>query len=218
MYRYSLQEYNSLLITLGIIRIGTLYDFRRMEHRQGVVDTQEGQKNISHHIDYLHVADPNNLDIKSNINMQALEKLGGIKVTGKNNTFVNIETTKNFNVNDCFIFCTSMTCSRETMQQFEGADSCIEIVNVDLFHNILTDTLNRIYPVVFQSIYKIIYQDREEPWNGRDWGNYPALIKEPKFEKQNEFRAIWKPIGNQPISPIITGNYRLGTCCRHVSI
>lgn len=50
MYRYSLQKFNSSLLNMGEIRIGTLHDFRRTEHTQGIADPKEGKKKISHNI------------------------------------------------------------------------------------------------------------------------------------------------------------------------
>jgi hypothetical protein len=108
--------------------------------------------------------------------------------------------------------------SKETMSQFEGADSCAEVVEIESFYRVLTDTLNSLAPVIFRGIHEVIYQNREEYWNGQNWGRHPAMIKETKFKKQGELRAIWEPQSNQLISPVILGNYRLGAFCRNVSI
>lgn len=214
MYRYSSIEFNLQLMTIGIIRIGTLHDFRRIEHNMGISDPQEGKKCISHHIDHLHIDDPENSNIKNNIDARALSAFGAVLLrNSKNITFHNCTVQKSFDEADCFILCTSKTCSKETMSQFEGANSCIEIINIVSFYKTLTDILNSITPVVFQGIKEVIYQDREERWNGRDWGRHPALIKEVKFKKQGEFRAIWQSLINKPISPVIIGDYRLGAFC-----
>jgi len=220
MYRYSTKQYNSQLLSMGIIRIGTLYDFRNTEHNKGVADVQEGKKKVSHHINELHIANSDDPNIKCNIDFNSLEKFGAVKFNGdvKDVTFRNVNVSKSFDVPDCFILCTSKTCSKETMHQFEGADSCVQIIEIESFYRALTDSLNSLTPVIFQGIYEVIYQDREETWNGRDWGRHPAVIKEIDFIKQNEFRAIWQPRCKNYISPVITGNYRLGAFCRNVSI
>jgi hypothetical protein len=100
------------------------------------------------------------------------------------------------------------------MKQFDGADSCLEIIDVNNFYQMLTATLNSRISVEFKGIHEVKYQNRSESWNGQDWGLHPALIKEPVFEPQAELRAIWQPISNKSIDPVIIGNYRLGSFCR----
>jgi hypothetical protein len=158
--------------------------------------------------------------MKSNIHMRAMGAFRAIEFGdgAKNTTFVNVTFGRRFEAPDCFILCTSKICSQETMDQFENADSCVEIAEIESFYKILTHALNSITPVFFRGIYEVLYQDREEDWNGQDWGHHPAMIKETKFRKQCELRAIWQPKFSKSIEPIITGDYRLGAFCRIVSI
>ena len=220
MYRYSSQKYNASLLSLGIIRVGTLYDFRLTEHKKGIANSQEGKKEVSHHIEKLFVTNPNDPNIKDDIDFRSLEQFNAVRFSGNanNNSFHNITVAKSFNVPDCFILCTSKTCSTSTMNQFEGADSCVEIFDIKSFYRLLTDILNSVTPVIFQGIREVIYQNRDEHWNGQDWGCHPALIKETNFKKQCEIRAIWQPICKQPIVPVIIGDFRLGAFCRNISI
>lgn len=219
MYRYSSQRYNSSLLSMGVIRVGTLHDFRSMEHKKGITDPQEGKKTVLHRIDQLHIADTEDPNIKSNIDVRALEAFRAVKMSNlKDITFQNVTVSQSFDETDCFILCTSKICSKEAMRQFEGADSCVEVVEIESFYRILTDTLNYITPVIFRGIHEVIYQNREEDWNGKNWGHYPAMIKETEYKKQGELRAIWQPRINLHISPVIIGNYRLGAFCRNVSI
>ncbi len=44
MYRYTNSCYNKLLLNMGCIRVGTLHDFRKSEHKKGIADPQEGKK------------------------------------------------------------------------------------------------------------------------------------------------------------------------------
>ena len=204
---------------MGVIRVGTLHDFRRAEHNKGITDPQEGKKYVSHLIDQLQIADSEDPNIKDNIDFRALEAFGVAKIrNSKNITFQNITVSQSFDAQDCYILCTSKICSKETMRQFEGADSCVEIIDIDSFYSVLTYTLNSITPVIFRGIHEVLYQNREEHWNGQSWGRHPAVIKETKFIKQGELRAIWQPLSKHPISPVILGNYRLGAFCRKVSI
>ena len=220
MYKYLPKIYNSELLFGGVIRVGTLYDFRRNEHSKGVADSKEGKKTVLHSINYLHIADPEDPDIQGNIDFKALEAFRAVKVssTAKHITFQNIAFEQSFDMPDCFVLCTSKICSKEAMSQFEGADSCVEIVEIESFYRVLTETLNYIIPVIFQGIHEVIYQNREEHWNGCDWGRHPAIIKGIEFKRQSELRAIWQPIGNKYIAPVILFNPRLGEFCRAVAI
>jgi hypothetical protein len=112
MYRYSPQRYNSSLLTMGVIRVGTLHDFRRTEHNKGIADPQEGKKIVSHRIDQLHISDTEDPNIKSNIDVRALEAFRAIKMSNsKNITFRNVTVCQSFDEPDCFILCTSKICS-----------------------------------------------------------------------------------------------------------
>lgn len=220
MYRYSSMRFNLLLCTLGVIRIGTMHDFRHLEHKKGICDPQEGKKVVEHHINNLFIKDPSDPSYRKLRDFRALEKFRAIKLeaTAKNTTLKNITFAKEFDQPDCFILCTSKFCSKDTMKQFDGADSCLEILDVTNFYRVLSATLNSIIPVEYKGIYEVKYQNREEVWNGQNWGFHPAMIKEPVFEQQGELRAIWQPIFNRSIEPIIIGNKDLIPFCRMVSL
>lgn len=220
MYRYQEKRFNDQLHVMGCIRIGTLHDFRESEHKKGIADPMEGKKIVSHHIKHFHTDDSSTKNSSTHPDMKALDMFRAVKIgeNCKDITFNDISLSQSFDVPDCFILCTSKARSKNTMYQFEKADSCIQISNIELFYQLLTDTLNSIIPVDFKGVYDAIYQNKDEVWNGKDWGHHPALIKGTKFRPQAELRAIWQPRVNQKINPLILGNYRLGAYCRYVSI
>ena len=218
MYRYSKRQFSKLLLEKGNIRIGTLHDFRRSEHKRGISDPQEGKKEVSHRVRDLHIDDLGNVLSGTSKDADALKAFGLVRRgPGAGTTIVRgaigIHT---FDQADCFVLCTSKTLSREIMLEFEGADSCVRIVDIANFYNRLTVLLQRVVPVTFRGIHEIRYQDRREAWNGRDWGFHPALIKEVQFKKQSEIRAIWAPAGNRQIEPVIVEDPWLRTCCVEV--
>ncbi|MFZ1908535.1 MAG: hypothetical protein WAU52_05580, partial [Burkholderiales bacterium] len=47
-FKYAKRVHAKQLLTMGILRVGTLHDFRRMEHAKGIADPQEGKKRVSH--------------------------------------------------------------------------------------------------------------------------------------------------------------------------
>lgn len=208
------------LLNLGVIRIGTLHDFRRIEHQNGIADPKEGTKAVSHHVEQLHILDSSNHEYKQSLDAQALEYFNAIKIgeNCKNITIKNVQMSKNFNESNCFIFCTSKKLSQQTMKEFEGTNSCYEIFNPKLFYALLTKALNSFTPVIFKGVYEVKYQNREEKWNGTDWGHHPSLVKEPEFKNQHEIRAIWQPIFNQPIKPIILSNPEIIKACKKIVI
>lgn len=214
MYRYSAEEYNQSLLKLGGIRIGTLHDFRKAEHKQGIADPQEGKKKVTHYIDNAVASNTDNLHGKAakEFNVVDLGK-GNANISFRNCTF-----SKSFDEPDCFILCFSSVKSKKVMAEFEGANSCIEITNQNSFFQQLTNTLNQLTPVIFRGVHKVIYQNKVETWNGIDWGDNPAVIKELEFKAQYELRAIWQPRFNQKISPIIFNNYQLTSSCHKISI
>lgn len=216
LYRYSSQRYTHNLFSLGLIRIGTLHDFRSIEHKQGIADPQEGKKSVEHHIQQAFF----NEQFKDHNHSRALKAFGIMDVDsigGSANVFLDRVTLRqSFNYPDRFIFCFSDSYSLLTMSEFEGADSCYHIIHVEAFINILTDSLNSIIPVRFKGIQKVMYKERNEIWNGLNWGRSPSLIKEPEFSEQREVRAIWEPVNHkQSIQPMVISNHRLiSTCTR----
>lgn len=216
MYRYSSQKHNASLLLMGSLRIGTLHDFRRKEHKRGIVDFTEGRKRVMHKIDQLYIPDSEDPAIKSNRDFQALQAFHAVEIKNSRNiTLKDVSISQNFDAPNTFILCTSKTCSTATMRQFEGADSCVEIIAPTAFYKLLTETLNSIIPVIFRGVHEVQYQDRQETWNGKNWGLHPSLIKETAYKPQAELRAIWEPRFNQNISPIILCNYKLGAYCRN---
>ncbi|WP_157731407.1 hypothetical protein [Azotobacter chroococcum] len=213
VFRYSKKKYNDSLLKLGGIRIGTLHDFRKAEHKQGISDPNEGKRIIRHHIPYV------NSDDEDSIHLKAIQMFGVIKVAnGLNCTFENVNMAMDFNLPDCFVYCVSSCLSRNVMGQFEGADSCVEVVDVMRFFNRLTDTLHRNVPIRDFVLSEVKYQSRDEVWNNKDLGVHPAFIKESEFSSQFEVRMIWIPKFKDAISPIILSDVGLVRFLKVVSV
>lgn len=213
MYRYSNIKFNSLMTTFGVVRVGTLHDFRNSEHKQGIADPQEGKKSVIHYIDKETIS----IGDKFSKSARAAEEFNIISGSGNVN-FENVTFSKTINSPDFFILCSAHECSENVMKEFEGANSCIEINNPNGFYSELTVLLNSITPVTFLGVHKVSYQVREEDWDGQSWGTHPALIKDLEFKKQTELRAIWAPRYSQAIEPQIIGSIKLAETCRKVEI
>ncbi|MFJ7787699.1 hypothetical protein [Pseudomonas sp. NPDC096925] len=212
-YRYSAKKYNDALLALGNVRIGTLHDFRNEEHKKGIADVNEGKKTVSHIIKYA------NSDDGPSIHFDAIEKFGAIGRNKDSSILLeNVHLSRDFSFPDCYIHCASQLYSSETMAQFEGSDSCVEIFDVLGFYNRLTETLGTVQPVRLHTVQKVFYMEREERWDGKTWGVHPALIKEPVFSPQVEVRAIWIPVLAGNISPVVINDVGLIRYCRSKKI
>lgn len=212
-YRYSGERYNDALLALGNIRIGTLHDFRREEHKKGIADPNEAKKTVSHVIKYA------NSDDGHSIHFDAIEKFGAIR-GGKGASIIleNVHLSRDFNYPDCFVHCSSFEYSKVAMSQFDGAESCVEIFDVNSFYYRLTETLSAVYPVRLLALERVVYMERVEQWDGATWGVHPALIKEPIFSPQVEVRAIWQPRLSGPIAPVVINDVGLIQFCRSVPL
>ncbi|WP_311880982.1 MULTISPECIES: hypothetical protein [unclassified Pseudomonas] len=209
VFKYSETIHSQNLLSRGNIRVGTLHDFRKAEHKKGIADANEGKKQVSFNIPSA------NTDTLSEKQKKSFEQFGGFVMgKGVRANLTNFNQIKSFNHQDCFIHCTSERYSANTLAQFDKADSCVEISDLEAFYEVLTRALNAITPVELMCVSRVHYKGRAEEWNGEDWGTHPALIKEPEFQEQYEVRAIWRPKGDDVLSHIILDEPGLIQFCR----
>lgn len=212
-YRYSGKKYNDALLALGNVRIGTLHDFRREEHKKGIADPNEGKKTVNHVIKYANSNDGHS------IHFDAIERFGAIRAgKGTNIILENVHLSREFNYPDCFLHCSSFEYSSKAMSQFDGADSCVELFDVNGFYGRLTEAISSVCPVQLVVVQKVVYMERVEQWDGATWGVHPALIKEPIFSPQVEVRAIWQPRFTGAIEPVVINDVGLVRFCRSVPL
>jgi hypothetical protein len=207
-FRYSGREYNDALLSLGSVRIGTLYDFRRSEHKRGISDGNEGRKTVSHYAKKASTAEGDT------IHTRALKEFNAVSYD--ENVIVKMEDVnfhREFDHPDMYVHCSSFEYAPKVMEQFEGADSCVEITDLRAFYKRLTETLRLFTQVDFMGVTKVTYMDRNEPWNGTDWAVSPALIKEYEFRQQFELRAVWWSKTTRPIQPICMHDIELVKFC-----
>ncbi len=216
IYRHNSKKYNDLLFNIGILRIGTLYDFRKSEHKKGISDPKEGTKTVTHK-GSVHIDSTDNIDDYQKNILKGFEELNAIKIEGncKNITINNCNALKQVDSANYFILCTASKSNLEG--EFEGYNSCYEILERDSFFTEITYRLNKILPVRFLGYFSVIYRDREEKWEENGNKLHPSLIKELEYKGQYEIRAIWEPLNkNIEIEPIILGSYKLGKYMKKV--
>jgi hypothetical protein len=200
-----------LLINEGSIRIGTLHDFRRTEHRQGIGDPDEGRKTLTGEIPpgklIGDAGDPRE-ELLETVGWKV--RHGSAFVFGEGNRVI---TT--FDVNDCFILCFSTACRYRVMRSFHGADTCVRITRCERFLELVTSRLHAKCPVKFRGVFDVEYKAvRDEVWNGRNLGRSPGMMKTDNFAIQREVRAIWSPLDEaQTLTPLIVADRRLVEHC-----
>ncbi|WP_152537005.1 hypothetical protein [Pseudomonas syringae] len=210
-YRYSGKKYNDSLLALGGVRVGTLHDFRKNEHKSGISDRNEGRKTVSHHIDYARdrVQHAEHFEALKHFNAISFDESVDIQIS-------DFSMIQEHDHPDCFVHCISSEYSQQVLEQFEGADSCVEIFDVLGFYKRLTSTLNMHVSARLLTIEEVVYKPRHEVWNGKNWGIHPALIKESDFARQHEIRAIWINNSGKPISPVLLNDVGLIPFCRSI--
>jgi hypothetical protein len=103
MYRYSADCHIKSLLILGGVRIGTLHDFRRNEHRSGIKDPQEGKKYVIHHIDK-YITNASGQRPGSKKHADALEFFRAVDVSpGSTVTIQNVTLVREFDSADLYI-------------------------------------------------------------------------------------------------------------------
>lgn len=215
MFRYSKHEHNLALLAMGQIKIGTLHDFRNSEHKLGITDADEGKKSVSIEVDDLTISGPPDDPSRKKMKDISNNLMGGSFNIGDGCRLKGVRLTREIECKNCYILCTSEKLSTNTMAECGDADSCVEIVDIDAFYKVLTETLNSIVGAVrFRGIHKVIYQPRKEEWNGEDLGESPVLVKDRSFSKQHEIRAVWELLSDRSINPVTLSNFRLGSFCK----
>lgn len=217
-FKYGKKQHLMGLLGMGVLRIGTLSDYRRGEHAMGISDATEGTKEIINLVEKLNItgSDWGDEERKS---AGMLAQFGLVFRPGSNVYMDNVTMLKNFEI-DAYAFCFSIEekPSIKTMRQFEGADSCVEIVAPDEFFKCLQSTITQVsgaHRVI--TARSVEYKERMERYNGDDFGLHPGLIKEHCFRSQNEGRILWEfGSGVQGYEPFFSGNWKLGLYCREI--
>lgn len=213
VFKYGEFVWNDLLVSNGGVRIGTLRNFRKDEHKRGVADAMEGIKSIYHGIDHYDSGRPFGIDHAAIQNLSPFRSAGGAQFSVSDLTI-----ERQFEAPDCYLHCTAHSLSKEVLAQFEGADSCVEIFRSAAFYKKLTEVINKKTPVHFFGLHLVRYAKKREAFSGEGLGIRPELIKEPEFSPQCELRAIWIPKSKKKIEPFDLEDKSLRKFCRMVEI
>jgi hypothetical protein len=207
-YKYGEGQWIDALTEAGSVRIGTLWDFRRIEHKAGIADPDEGKKSVFHPMqrEMLRAGSPTAAFFGFNIDP-------GVAATFTNCSFEREEGSP-----DLFIYCLATRFARSVRRQFPDADACAGVMSLGGFVAALTMELHKRVPVRHLVTSRVVYEERKQFWRGIHPSAHPALIKAPSFRPQAELRIIWAPLAsNASIQPMNIERSDAFKHCRRIS-
>lgn len=190
-FKYTTKKHAEGMVKNGSFRIGTLYDYRKIEnHGQEIGDREEGQK-------YLYIGGDAITENHPSFSNYTKQALGNIKMIDpqiiKNNLIINSP--------DLYIFATSLVLSRKIMRRMnKDYDSCVKITDGGAFFAALTLCFKRKGKIAGPFFGSCIYMKRQYYYKN-DNEYEAALIKDSVHSYQKEFRTIWLPNNISNIAP-----------------
>jgi hypothetical protein len=183
-------------LTRGVLRIGTLYDFRRIEsHTAARGDATEG------HVEYIHRSVIPELITLENAPAPIRQH---IERTGIPIALHGGAITAYGDHPDCYVYCASAS-------PHAAADYGSHCIQIDDLAGFLTDLSRHLHQVrtlltdPHGFAAPCLYRDRIRL--SRSLGEFQelpmAFIKPPSRSADEEVRAVWHPV-EQPIEPFVT--------------
>ncbi|GEM_PF-4326509 len=190
-FKYLKKCYANSLCESGMIRLGTLYEYRDTErYGNNIGDKYEGTGGKQWNL--------NGETYGGNQLPEKVKQIGRIRVYSSlkgDGSIVFSETCPNFYI---YSVCATFFDSVSDFMDPEY-DSCVEILNQELFAAIVTKELDLPFlhwsPCKYQNRIKNIFDDGIIDY---------SVIKETKYVQQNEVRGIWGPIASQEKARILS--------------
>ena len=185
IYKYIKQEHLELFFRFGRLKIGTLFDYRREEEYGSIIgDREEGQ------LKSVFENPPSAFKLgDGSPEADYFKKFLSFEGAGKISLKKGARIITPINSPNYYIFCASSKFDPEIMTNYGGA--CIEISDVESFLNEVNQIMRIKHRAIFQGIHSILYCNREVDYKTTQ-SNHPALMKDERWKKDNEVRAIWK--------------------------
>jgi hypothetical protein len=204
LFKYMRREHAQRLLSEGVLRIGTLHEYRNIErHGVHIGDAREGSKGAILTVPRLEVRSQG--DLPEFVRHQV--KVGPGTVTFVNSTFLVTEDSPDF-----YIYSATTLPDFDAMREM-GYDACIQIHNPTGFFRALNHTFR--HKGDYQGLFNCVYMKRDLPPDEQHT-IHPALIKDPSYERQREQRAIWRPLNTQP-RPFIVACRKAARYCSNVA-
>lgn len=212
LYKYMKSEHAKMFLEDGLLRIGTLYDFKKNEtFNDAVGDRREGL-----HFPFISFDEPRRIE-----DMTQTERgfVNNIINMSSGVSFSSVSVGRTVTSSDYYIYCLTTMPSKKTMEFFE-CDTCVGIPNPRYFFRTLTRQMHK---YVHSQVWRgpITYTDKQFHLS-QDTGLHPATTKDPKFEYQKEYRGIWnaceKIVESGELSPFLINAPKAVDGCRIVEI
>jgi hypothetical protein len=197
IYKYMKRRHLRSFLKDGLIRIGTLYDFRDVEkHGAEIGDVDEGTKTLT--TDGYHFIDTANQNTIPDWYRECFESSFKVKDGGRLQIHAGKGVRLRLTVPDRYVFCASYEFDGGLIENGEY-DACLKIINPMAFFLALSQKLK--HRASWIGYGKCVYRPRIV-LGDQDHGIEPSLIKEERYEYQKEIRAIWEA-RSETIEPII---------------
>lgn len=193
LFKYMRREHAARLLREGVLRIGTLHEYRNVErHGAHVGDAEEGSKGAKLTVPHLEANSAADLPefVRGRIQIGL-----GTTLEMVNTTFIVSEDSS-----DLFIFSCSSSYDPNAMLEM-GYEACVKISKPAEFFSAVSHTMR--HRGNFEGLFPCVYRDRfTQP--GQTHSAHPALLKDPRYAPQREQRAIWSLKASRAQPVIIT--------------
>jgi len=198
LYKYLKKEFAKKLIEEGVIRIGTLHEYRKYEDTDRErKDQLEGTTSSFTEVTEPVIATNQDEVPGAYSGFIKVEKGGTLKILSGSADIIKVHV-------DVYMYCLTQAFSYKQMKDFQ-CDSCVRIDNPKAFIDTITDCINE-YTTGDVFGGKCCYSSRRQEYGQSECVTPPYLIKDPSYSKQKEFRLVWfsnKSNLKTPIRPFL---------------
>lgn len=213
IYKYLPKRFAEPFARQGAIKIGTLYEYRDTErYNAAVADQDEGASHTKLELQGggevdLSKQSPEADFFRKYILTPEQQHVGLRMVLGDGARLI-----VSSNSEDLYVFCASTVFSLTTMAEFES-DACIEISNALSFVKALSHTIR--HKARLLACAEVKYLARTTDYTAPHQ-LHPAVMKDPQYEYQREWRALWQPIKPINGSLFVESPRAAAYCSRYV--
>lgn len=190
LYKYMMKQHLEGFLKRGTLRIGTLYEYRKVENYGPVIgDDAEGTQQT-----LFEMPEGGRVDLSSDTQeaiylRQILPGVNNQKVPLQVNFQPGSQIIFGGEAPELYIYCTAATFDAEVMEKF-GYDACLEITIPSKFFGVISRTLR--HKCDFADLGPIEYTEKRTDWTSPHQSP-PWMMKSREYAYQQEVRAIWKP-------------------------
>ncbi len=205
LFKYIESKYVMGMLAFGHLRIGTLYDFRKVEqYGTEIGDKDEGKKTEF---------EDNESFTLENAPPLAQEMTKGMyaSVDASTVSFNDCIFDKTYESSDCYVYCVTKEFNQDVMVA-SGYDACVRIDNPDMFFHNLSKCIEKKRRIIDGLLDSCVYMNRRQHYSERN-DLHPALIKPPSLMHQKEVRSIWTPAEGEKVAPFLVTCQQLTQYC-----